>query len=219
MNQDINDKSQWLPQSLPVHQLRPPSHLDPLSSQKSPKVYSYTSRIPPILIILFFTDTRIEKRPLLHPPIPSPHTNASQPKIVYVSTKTPFISAVKRVRALLTKIEKRCAPKVDLIKGKGSDKQKLKALAAKKGDRTEPEAVILKGTNKAILKVCDLALFFQNQDDVKVRIKTGSVGTVDDFVEKEDVEEEARTVDEDEEEMPESRVRWLSVVEAHVSLK
>ena len=100
-----------------------------------------------------------------------------------------------------------------------SDKQKLKALAAKRGDRTEPEAVILKGTNKAILKVCELALFFQGQDDVSVRIKTGSVGTVDDIVEKEDVEEGAGTVDEDEEEMPESRVRWLSVVEAHVSLK
>lgn len=200
----------------------PPKSSKPAKLPKIPKsIFSplYTSSNPPILITLFFTDTRIEKRPLLHPPIPSPHTNASQPKIIYVSTRTPFISAVKRVRALLTKIEKRCAPNVDLIKGKVSDKQKLKALAAKRGDRTEPEAVILKGTNKAILKVCELALFFQGQDDVSVRIKTGSVGTVDDIVEKEDVEEGAGTVDEDEEEMPESRVRWLSVVEAHVSLK
>ena len=172
-----------------------------------------------LLSIAFFADTRIEKRPLLHPPIPSPHTNASQPKIIYVSTKTPFISAVKRVRALLAKIEKRCTPKVDLIKGKGSDKQKLKALAAKKEDKAEPEAVMLKGTNKAILKVCELALFFQGQDDVNVRIKTGSVGTVDDIVEKEDVEEGGGTVDEDDEELPESRVRYLSVVEAHISLK
>ena len=176
-------------------------------------------KLPPILNVIFFADTRIEKRPLLHPPIPSPHTNASQPKVIYVSTKTPFISAVKRVRTLLSKIEKRCTPKVDLIKGKGSDKQKLKALVARKDDWSEPEAVMLKGTNKAILKVCELALFFQGQDDVNVRIKTGSVGTVDDIVEKEDVDEGGGTVDEGDEELPESRIRYLSVVEAHISLK
>lgn len=82
--------------------------------------------------------------------------------------------------------------------------------------------MILTGANKAIEKVCELALFFQCQDDVQVRLKTGSVGTVDDIVEKEDggtVKSEGEEEMEEGEEMPESRVRWLSVVEAHISLK
>lgn len=141
---------------------------------------------------------------------------------------------MKRVRALLAQIEKRSTPHVSLVNGKGSDKQKLNALAGKQrgfseaegkadGEGKEAEAVILKGTNKAIVKVCELALFFQGQDDVRVRVKTGSVGTVDDIVEADDEggeEQEAGGKEEDEEEeMPESRVRWLSVVEAHISLK
>lgn len=82
--------------------------------------------------------------------------------------------------------------------------------------------MILKGTNKAIEKVCELALFFQGQDDVQVRFMTGSVGTVDDIVEKEDgatVKSEDEEEKDEGEELPESRVRWLSVVEAHISLK
>ena len=86
--------------------------------------------------------------------------------------------------------------------------------------KKEPEAVILKGTNKAITKTCELALFFQNQDDCKVVINTGSVRTVDDIVEKEDaVAGSATEQAEKDEEWPESRIRWLSVVEIHISLK
>ncbi|KAG7007695.1 hypothetical protein G7Y79_00008g023330 [Physcia stellaris] len=87
--------------------------------------------------------------------------------------------------------------------------------------REEPEPVILKGTNKAIEKVCGLALFFQGQDDLQVRVKTGSVGTVDDIVEEDGVtvkSEDEKEKDEGDE-LPESRVRWLSVVEVHISLK
>lgn len=45
----------------------------------------------------------------------------------------------------------------------------------------EPEEVILKATNRAIEKTLGLAVFFQGQDDVRVRLRTGSVGAVDDI--------------------------------------
>lgn len=81
--------------------------------------------------------------------------------------------------------------------------------------------MILKGTNKAIEKVASLALYFQDQGDCKIALKTGSVATVDDIVEKEDAgaEKEDAENEEDVEELPEIRVRWLSVLEAHITLK
>ena len=80
----------------------------------------------------------------------------------------------------------------------------------------EPEAVVLKGTNRAIEKVLGLGLYFQRQDDCMVRLRTGSVGVVDDIVQD---EEEGREEEEDGEELPESRVRKVSVVEVAVTLK
>ena len=159
---------------------------------------------------------------MLRPPIPSPYTGADQQKIVYVSTKTPFISAVKRVRKLLEEITKRSMRKIDLINGKGSDKQKLRKL----GERTnasrgkEPEEVVLKATSRAIQNVLGLALFFQGQDDCRVRLRTGTVGVIDDIVESANPGG-AETIEgeNDEEELPESRARKASFVEVAITLK
>ncbi|KAL9066517.1 MAG: hypothetical protein Q9161_007492 [Pseudevernia consocians] len=167
-------------------------------------------------------NARIQKRPMLRPPIPSPYTGADQKKVVYVSTKTPFISAVKRVRKLLDEIDKRSMGKIDLVDGKGSDKQKLRKLGERTNASTgkEPEEVVLKATNRAIQNVLGLALFFQGQDDCRVRLRTGTVSVVDDIVESE-ISTRAETVEgEDEkEELPESRVRKASFVEVAINLK
>ncbi|CAO1600082.1 hypothetical protein XANCAGTX0491_003787 [Xanthoria calcicola] len=137
---------------------------------KSPKL----ARLP--------SNARITKRPLLRPPIPSPYASSACPKIVYISTKTPFISAVKRVRKLLDLIDKRAVGKVDLGDGR-KGKQTLGALGeVDPASGKEPEEVILKATNRAIEKALGLAVFFQGQDDVRVRLRTGSVGAVDDIV-------------------------------------
>ena len=105
------------------------------------------------------------------------------------------------------------------MNGKGNDKQKLMALG-KKTDSVrkgkEPEAVVLKGTNRAIEKVLGLGLYFQGQDDCMVRLRTGSVGVVDDIVQD---EEEGGEEEGEGEELPESRVRKISVVEVAVTLK
>lgn len=112
--------------------------------------------------------------------------------------------------------------KIDLVDGKGSDKQKLRQL----GERTttsaskEPEEVVLKATNRAIQNVLGLALFFQGQDDCRVRLRTGTVSVVDDIVESEIPKGAVTGEAEDEEgELPESRVRKASFVEVAITLK
>ncbi|KAI9819172.1 MAG: hypothetical protein M1827_007328 [Pycnora praestabilis] len=131
---------------------------------------------------------RIRKRPILHPPIASPYAGSQLQKVVYISTSTPFMSAVKRVRKLLTHIDKRSMGPdlIDLLpnnhKNRGrTDKQTI-ARTGKK-EKGEPEEVVMKATGKAIEKALGLALFFQGQEDCKVTIRTGSVGVIDDIVE------------------------------------
>ncbi len=134
----------------------------------------------------------------------------------------PFISAVKRVRKLLAEIDKRSMGKIDLVDGKGSDKQKLRKLGerANVASGKEPEEVVLKATNRAIQNVLGLALFFQGQDDCRVRLRTGTVSVVDDIVESA-TSEGAETVggEDEREELPESRVRKASFVEVAINLK
>lgn len=165
---------------------------------------------------------RVQKRPLLRPSIPSPYAGSDQQKVVYVSAKTPFISAVKRVRKLLVEIDKRSMGKVDLLNGKGSEKQKLRVLGEKAAPPTGkgPEEVLLKATNRAIEKVLELALYFQGQEDCNVRLRTGTVGAVDDLVVSDLAEgAENAEADEEEDELPESRVRKVTFVEVAITLK
>lgn len=79
-------------------------------------------------------------------------------------------------------IDKRTVGQVELGDGR-QEKQTLRTLeAASQASGKEPEEVILKATNRAIEKALGLAVFFQGQGDVRVRLRTGSVGTVDDIV-------------------------------------
>ena len=150
---------------------------------------------------------------------------------------------VKRVRKLLAQVDKRAMGKVDLLSGKGSDKQRFSKLG--KQDK-EPEEVTLKATNKAIERALGLALFFQGQDDCRVRLKTGSVGVIDDIVVDEKPGEgrtggkslgrekngEADTVMDDgqvgasdeprkeaNEPLPETQIRQVSMIEVGISLR
>lgn len=161
----------------------------------------------------------------MHPPIPSPYAGADHPKVVYISAKTPFISVVKRVRKLLSSIEKRSLGKVDLINGKGSDKQKLRALDVEGPSQKEKEQeeVLLKGTNRVIEKVLGLALFFQGQEDLIVRLRTGTVGVVDDIVmvakPSKEIEVGDQKEEKEEKELPETQVRKMSMLEVAITLK
>jgi len=152
------------------------------------------------------------------------------------------------VRKLLAQIDKRSMGRVDLVDGKGSDWAKIKATGRK--DKGEPEEVVLKATSRAIERVLNLALFFEGQGDCRVRIRTGSVGVVDDVVEVEESKKgrkrkngggvndqqaaenggggdgdgveagaEGIKMAEQEQELPETRVRKTSMVEVAISLR
>ena len=158
----------------------------------------------------------------MHPPIPSPYAGADQRKVIYVSTGSPFIAVVKRVRKLLSLIQKRTVAKTDLVEGKGSDKQKLKSLADATAAAKEkkPAAVFLKATNRAIDKALNIALFLKEQGDLLVRLKTGTVAVVDDIVPEEALEDAAEGGNKSkDEEGQETRVRHLSVLEVSITMK
>lgn len=151
-------------------------------------------------------DAKVEKRPLLHPAIPSPYAGAAQQKVVYVSSKTPFLSAVKRVEKLLHLADKRLVQSATTNaknesghrgKRKHGDRDELLGIAEEveglKGgkrrkaglngadDAGKREEVVMKGTGKAIHRVLELALWFQQrEEEYTVRLRTGSVGAIDD---------------------------------------
>ncbi|KAL4949031.1 Rpp20 subunit of nuclear RNase MRP and P-domain-containing protein [Aspergillus filifer] len=147
---------------------------------------------------------RVHKRPIPHAPISSPYAGPSVPKTIYVSTSTPYMSAVKRVQKLLRHAEKRAmtslsnSSKTNLKKAnstpnqKGSQGQQEKLLAAlARGEEREQlssEEVFVKATGCAMGTALKVRKWFEGhgrEAEYKVRVKTGSVLVVDDVEEDE----------------------------------
>lgn len=212
-------------------------------------------------------DAKVTKRPLHRPAIPSPYAGASQQKIVYISSKTPFLSAVKRVEKLLSLADKRLVQSAttlakqrqqsgrkrgggggdaeDEILGIAREVESLKAAKRRKtgagggsaagvrqGEDREDEGdvageeVVLKGTGKAISRVLEMALWFQQRGErFVVRMTTGTVTAIDDIEVGEDGSQSkgdgdgGEEGDGDGEHMPETRLRRTNVLEVAVSLK
>ncbi|TKX23080.1 putative Rpp20 subunit of nuclear Rnase [Elsinoe australis] len=147
------------------------------------------------------------------------------------------MSAAKRVVKLLSLADKRATQSaLDSVKrGKdgrrygreaGDERGRPGELdeAAKMAARVEGEEqgeVVVRGTGRAIEKVMGLGVWFSQREEYGVRIRTGSVGAVDDVVEKEGeggVEMEGAEGEEDDGvEVPGSRIRYASTVEVVVS--
>jgi ribonuclease P/MRP protein subunit POP7 len=187
-------------------------------------------------------DAKVEKRPIPHAPVASPYAGSSVPKIVYVASKTPFMSAVKRVQKLLRQAEKRATAGVSLEDTQTTEKQKLAALAKAAETREE---IFVKATGKAIEKALNVGKWFEEKEaEYAVRVITGSVLVVDDVVEDEEKKEaelrkqqrqakapadgkkdsankRKREVanESDHEELPETRTRWIKKVEVAISFK
>ncbi len=140
------------------------------------------------------------------------------------------------MRKLLSLIQQRStqSSKPDLINGKASDREKLRAIERSIDhggkDKHAREEVVLKATNRAIEKALELGLYFQGQGDVDVRLRTGTVGAVDDIEEGKGPRKgmkgkgkrkvpgkEAEKVEE--EELPETQIRKVSVLEVAITLK
>lgn len=146
---------------------------------------------------------RIEKRPIPRPPIASPYAGSHVPKTVYISSKTPFMSAVKRVQKLLRLAERRAmAP---LMGGKGKRRQAYHHAGRTGGDilekcqqRLREEKVLVKAAGRAIEKAVSVGRWFEEGkggggEEFEVVVRTGSVCVVDDIV-----EDDASTHDEGE---------------------
>ncbi|KKK16097.1 hypothetical protein ARAM_005511, partial [Aspergillus rambellii] len=134
---------------------------------------------------------RVQKRPIPHAPVASPYAGASVPKIVYVSTNTPFMSTVKRVQKLLRHAEKRATASVDLANSKKKDQQKL-ATIARGQDQLRREEVFVKATGRAMQKALSVGRWFEGRDsEYVVKVKTGSVLVVDDVEEDDEAKEKA----------------------------
>jgi ribonuclease P/MRP protein subunit POP7 len=113
------------------------------------------------------------------------------PKIVYVSTKSPFMSAVKRVQKLLRQAEKRATAAVNLSSSKRTDRQKL-AEVARGQEQLSKEEVFVKATGRAIEKALGVGRWFEERgNEYAVRVKTGSVLVVDDIEEDEEAKRKA----------------------------
>ena len=132
-----------------------------------------------------------------------------------MSSKTPLLSVVKRVRKLLELADHRALGKISLEQ-KNSEHAMLNALAEEKERkrRHEGEEIMLRATGKAIEKLLGIALFFSGQEDVKIGLKTGTVSVVDDIVEKDENAEQDVKGD-----IPETQIRRTSMLEVGVRSK
>ncbi|KAB8278489.1 Rpp20 subunit of nuclear RNase MRP and P-domain-containing protein [Aspergillus minisclerotigenes] len=185
----------------------------------------------------------IQKRPIPHAPIASPYAGSSVPKVVYISSNTPFMSAVKRVQKFLQQAEKRATASVNLSSSKKRDRERL-AEIARGNESLKKEEVFVKATGRAIEKALRVGKWFEEREsEYVVRVETGSVLVVDDVVED---EERKRKLEEkvkggasqgsesaakkqrraasalavaEEEELPETRTRWVNKVEVSIAFK
>ena len=130
-------------------------------------------------------NTKIQRRPLNHPPVASPYAGSAVQKVVYVSRKTPLMAAVKRVKKLLAQIERRAFQGIDRAATTGRDGMKRVADASDQLAR-DGEEVLVKGSGRAIEQVLKVGEWFRSKEDelgCKVEVRTGSALVVDDIVE------------------------------------
>ncbi|KAF5592999.1 hypothetical protein FPANT_5257 [Fusarium pseudoanthophilum] len=163
------------------------------ASKAPSKVYGTLSKLPAIS-----EGTRVEKRPLTRRQPPA----SSKSRIIYVSSRTPFMAVVKRARKQLDGSLKTtgAAPKY------ASLHSRVEALQRNSGGDVDSAAVTLAGTGRAIEKILAVASWFEQEGDCEVEITTGTVGAVDDVVASGDEEDQ-------------SRLRKLSCLELRIKLK
>ncbi|RAH52866.1 hypothetical protein BO85DRAFT_175314 [Aspergillus piperis CBS 112811] len=189
---------------------------------------------------------KVKKRPIPHPSTPSPYSGSSSPKTIYVSSSSPTMGVVKRVQKYLRAAENRATAKLlsGNNKGKKGDRRNQITQLAQSNEALKKEEVFVKATGRAMERALKVGKWFEARgEEYTVSVKTGSVLVVDDAVEeserlKKEVEE-AKLKDgngdlsksamrkrkravarlEGEEELPETRTRWVNMVEVAVSLK
>lgn len=146
-------------------------------------------------------NTTIARRPMNHAPIASPFAGSNVQKVVYISRKTPVMSAVKRVKKFLREIEKRAMQSqgVSNVLGRAdgrSAREQEQHLHRKLDDvseklRRDAEEVLVKASGRAMEQALRVAEWFRSREDeisTKVEIRTSSTSVVDDLVERDEDE-------------------------------
>ena len=163
---------------------------------------------PPFLT-LSLLGAKVQKRALNRRQLPA----SSKAGTVYVSSSTPLVSAVKRVR-------KQLEAGGSSRRGGGTHKNaslhsRVEALKRAAGDDDDDDdddaasaaVVTVLGAGKAVEKALQVASFLAQQPDCRVEVRTRTAGTVDDVIVAEDDGED------------ETRVRKMSCLEVSVTLK
>lgn len=106
------------------------------------------------------------KQLVKHKPL-RPYTQTESDHTVYVKSKTPFISAVKRINKILSKYET-----IPNKRGKYVSKGNVSGNI---------EYITVMGMGKSIEKTVNIGVYFKFDLDFKVDIITKSVGVLDEF--------------------------------------
>lgn len=140
-------------------------------------------------------NTIITRRPINHATVAAPSAGADVAKVVYISRKTPVMSAVKRVKKFLREIEKRALQSagVNGILDKPISRRDVggdEALQRKLGEVSEriardAEEVLVKASGRAMEQALRIGEWFRKREEevlTTVEVRTGSVSVVDDLV-------------------------------------
>ncbi|KAG9775003.1 hypothetical protein ABEF93_005730 [Exophiala dermatitidis] len=173
-----------------------------LAALKHEKKNHDLQRLPP--------NATIKRRPLDHPSVPDIHVGANTPKVVYVSRKTPVISAVKRVKKMLRLVEKRALQQAGVsLKSK---QRTAKIAQANENIAKAREEILVKASGRAMEQALRVGEWFRNKEKemlCDVEVRAGSVSVVDDIVELENdaaEEEEKQEATEDVDIQDESKI-------------
>ncbi|KXJ93723.1 Rpp20 subunit of nuclear RNase MRP and P-domain-containing protein [Microdochium bolleyi] len=191
-----------------------PTHGEPMDT--STDAISKLPRLP--------QGTTLRKRMLPEHTAPSSHN--SNVHRIHVSPKTPFRSVTARVRKQLDKNLRTASSSTSVFANKLASRkhasldERVRAIqrhgsgGSATGDsgigiESSGEVLVL-GTGRAIEKVVTVAGFFQKQKDCIVRLRTTTIGAIDDIV-VEGEEHEGLQGD--------SRLRMLSALEVSIKLR
>lgn len=143
--------------------------------------------------------SRYESKKLIkHAPL-RPYIHNELDTTVYIQSKTPFISAVKRIEKIINKFDK--------IPNKNGE------LVSRGNLRKSCKFITVKGMGKSIEKVINIGLHFKYDENFTVDIFTKSVGVLDEFVDAHD-EENTKADSEDDENL--LRKRNVGAVEVRI---
>lgn len=172
-------------------------------------------------------NTKIHRRPM-HRATPAALQNSGGARHpIYVSSRTPFMSVVRRVQRQLDRSSPPTTATTTTTRRGRTLPQRIQALRSAPQQQQSGagandgfgEDVVITGTGKAIEKTLNVAAWFFRQPDCRVNLRTRTVAAVDDYVLGGDEEEEdERAADGQPRGEPESgsRVRMVSCLDVAV---